>query len=641
MTSFRQIRVLLSIGLLLITGGFLPSCSSRDAGDGSNRERLPAPSDADYVAAALKSCGFKIVDSLSTDPNEIKSAQITREGVEIIEESLQEKRTCALKNILDDIEITVSVDGRQVTLTPDKFAESIALTAQEISEGDDNLARAILVIMREPLGVARRSNLDGNSRISALQAVMIEYLLLNIVDVVNGERLALLPEQVIENPPAWQFWAAYPACASRSSSETRQKLKQAIAGLGGLGIGGSILIAIACPPLAPVALFSGGLILVMTYTFQVSLTLQERLEYNWRGKLTDYPYDPYKNTSPGSTGQGNQRNRFEDKDRKEPLTPMDQDGGRGYVHSPAVDLQPGDLIGHTVEVTCVTFSPDGRYALSGGRDKTMRLWDLTTGMEQRRFEHGDIVYDVHFIQNGRYALSAGLGQSIKIWDVNSGQVIRTFDGANGLGYATVAVSKDSRYGLCADSFNHLVLWDIENNIVVRKFGEHEHTVRSVAFSPDGRYALSGTTVCMKLWDVNTGTELRVFDGHENRLGSSIWSHKGDVNSVAFSPDGRFALSGSWDESVKLWDVETGAEIWKFTGHFRPVKCVAFSPDGRYAVSGSVDKMIRFLDVNTGEELLCIKAHSLDVEAVAFSPDGRYVLSGGGHMGELKLWKFEL
>lgn len=94
---------------------------------------------------------------------------------------------------------------------------------------------------------------------------------------------------------------------------------------------------------------------------------------------------------------------------------------------------------------------------------------------------------------------------------------------------------------------------------------HLHNVNSVAFSSDGRFALSGSSdQTIKLWDVHTGKELRTFIGHSN-----------SVTSVTFSPDANYVLSGSWDKTIKLWDVHTGKELKTFTGHLKAVTSVVF------------------------------------------------------------------
>ena len=108
----------------------------------------------------------------------------------------------------------------------------------------------------------------------------------------------------------------------------------------------------------------------------------------------------------------------------------------------------------------------------------------------------------------------------------------------------------------------------------------------------GRQALSGSgDETVRLWDVETGKELRRFIGHS-----------GQVFSVAFSPDGKRALSGSNDDTVRLWDVETGKELRSFEGHSETVWGVALSLDGTHALSGSMDKTMRLwqLSSRTGQ-----------------------------------------
>jgi Cdc6-like AAA superfamily ATPase len=113
-----------------------------------------------------------------------------------------------------------------------------------------------------------------------------------------------------------------------------------------------------------------------------------------------------------------------------------------------------------------------------------------------------------------------------------------------------------------------------------------------------------------------GPEIRRFEGHT-----------GTVNAVAFSPDGRHIASGSADETLRLWEVETGREIACFDVHKMPVDAAAFSPDGRQIVSGSQDATLRLWEAASGRELGCFRGLGGWVLAVAFSPDGRQVLSG--------------
>jgi WD40 repeat protein len=118
---------------------------------------------------------------------------------------------------------------------------------------------------------------------------------------------------------------------------------------------------------------------------------------------------------------------------------------------------------------------------------------------------------------------------------------------------------------------------------------------------------------IRIWEAETGEEV-------TRM--AIYS---SVNSVAFSPDGKYVLTGSGDYTVRLWDVTTGEELARMN-HDSNVRSVAFSPDGKYAVSASRDQTARVWEVETRQEVTRI-FHSSRLNSVTFSPDGKYLTSG--------------
>ncbi|HUT90632.1 MAG TPA: hypothetical protein VMY37_14105 [Thermoguttaceae bacterium] len=146
---------------------------------------------------------------------------------------------------------------------------------------------------------------------------------------------------------------------------------------------------------------------------------------------------------------------------------------------------------------------------------------------------------------------------------------------------------------------------------------HERGVLSVACLADGKRVCSGALdETVRVWDAQSGAELHCLRAHE----------KG-VRSVAHSPDGRHLVSGSLDQTLRVWDATNGAEVRCLRGHARDVTCVACSPDGRQIASGSLDQTVRVWDAQSGAELRCFRGHASAVYAVAFSPDGAKVVSG--------------
>jgi uncharacterized delta-60 repeat protein len=144
--------------------------------------------------------------------------------------------------------------------------------------------------------------------------------------------------------------------------------------------------------------------------------------------------------------------------------------------------------------------------------------------------------------------------------------------------------------------------------------DHGSAVYSTVFSPDSKYVVTGSgDNTARVWEVASGLEI------------SRMTHGDTVSSVAFSPDGKYVVSGSYDNTVRVWEVETGKELSRMT-HGDTVSSVAFSPDGKYVVSGSSDNTARVWVVETGKELSRI-THGDAVSSTAFSPDGKYAVSG--------------
>ena len=158
-----------------------------------------------------------------------------------------------------------------------------------------------------------------------------------------------------------------------------------------------------------------------------------------------------------------------------------------------------------------------------------------------------------------------------------------------------------------------------------KYEGHSSYVNSVTISPDGKYIVSGSDdETIKIWDIKTGECLNTLEG-QNR-----------VKSVTISPDGKYIVSGSIDKTIKIWDIKTAECLNTLEGHSSYVESVTISPDGKYIVSGSSDKTIKIWDIKTGECLNTLEGHSYWVNSVTISPDGKYIVSGSRDK-TIKIW----
>jgi hypothetical protein len=159
----------------------------------------------------------------------------------------------------------------------------------------------------------------------------------------------------------------------------------------------------------------------------------------------------------------------------------------------------------------------------------------------------------------------------------------------------------------------------------------------VSFSSDGKRIVTGSyDNSARVWDVREGTPLIELNGHT----------KG-VHCVAFSPDGMRIVTGSLDSTARVWDAWTGKLLLELRGHTSGVMSVSFSQDGKRIVTGSMDRTAKVWDIRTGTPLLELKGHTSVLKSVLFTSDGTRIITGGGQFraagrqsdnpGEVKVW----
>jgi len=295
------------------------------------------------------------------------------------------------------------------------------------------------------------------------------------------------------------------------------------------------------------------------------------------------------------------------------------------------------------------YSPDGRFLLVGNT-----LYDAQTLDE---LGYIDTWYELGYIQevpkvfssDGKLIASGGcikeisdegwfkcVKNSIGLWKVPEGTLIHKFkwdgEAVNDIAFS----SHNVPMLLAAGADDNLVyLFElftgrerIASSTFIAKGEGHLGPIYSVDFSPDGAILASGSfDHTIRLWQVSR-------DGL--RLLHILKGHKSGIRSVVFSPDGTILASGSLDHTVRLWRVSDGKLLHTLEGHAGSVESVAFSPDGNILASGSLDHTIRLWQVENGTLLHTLKGHTGAIWSVDFSPDGLILVSASDD-GTVRLW----
>ena len=272
--------------------------------------------------------------------------------------------------------------------------------------------------------------------------------------------------------------------------------------------------------------------------------------------------------------------------------------GEGGVH--LWDLKSGELVRQWKKdgFRTVAFTTNGRTLLAGGNmNGDLVQWDVATGEEHRRFRgHDGLILAVALTPDGGRALS-GSGfaikdnkivpgdYSIRLWDLGTGEEVRRLVGHKGP-VCGLTISPDGKLALSGSLDRTVRLWDLETGKQLKQAGtpadvsvytSADSRPGALTFTSDGRQFVWG----LELWDVGDWKKVRQYKhSSHNRSGSKAFA-------VAISPDGKRYVSGQEDGLVTLWDVSSGKEIGSVFGHLNQamVLSVAFSPDGRFVLSG--------------------------------------------------------
>lgn len=295
------------------------------------------------------------------------------------------------------------------------------------------------------------------------------------------------------------------------------------------------------------------------------------------------------------------------------------------------------LDGHTETVLTLAVTPDGKKVISGSKDHSIRVWDVKTGQCVRTFYgHTHFVNAVALALDGNCIVSASHDGTIRVWDLEAGECLKTLEGHKGT-VNTVAIAPDGKTIVSGGADKTVRIWSLKTGQCDVILKGHTSYVEAVAVIPDGNTIVSGSTdETLRIWDIRKRKCVKILKGQKSPAHSIAANHR--FVALAVSLDGKYVISGSFDELVRVWDIKTGKCVTIMEGHNGFVWDIAISLDGKIALSGSSDKSVRFWDIKTGECVRILREHDWSVRAVAISPDGKTAISASDKL--VMIWDLE-
>ena len=250
--------------------------------------------------------------------------------------------------------------------------------------------------------------------------------------------------------------------------------------------------------------------------------------------------------------------------------------------------------GHSDSVSTIAWSPDGRYIASGSSDRTVRVWEATSGHDVFVYKgHSQVVNAVAWSPDGRYIVSGSFDKTVQVWEAATGHNVITYNGHSD-SINSVTWSPDGRYVASGSTDTTVQIWEAASGNYIRSYNGHAEEVITVAWSSNGSRIASADTASLQVWDAMSGNNFLTYYSY-NFIHEVAWSP--DNNSLACSNGSSLISGGGNANTVQIWDVGNSSVLFTYRGHSADVITVVWSPDGRRVGSGGFDNTVQIWEAH--------------------------------------------